>query len=189
MARYLISVADRLKPGFHYPNWRPELTARVGGWPVSITRQYGPCWRARVSTSRVDGPSTRHFKKELQNFLALRWEEKPLPEPTGINPRFFLTTRALTSSRWRRHRDAKHVDTKTRRKHVAVVSSHSQQIISSYTTENRLKVWHLNSLQCKSLTKTTFSKRSINRTTYYYCAPHWLIRYKKLPWDNDQQLA
>jgi len=34
----------------------PEFTARVDGWPVSITRQHGPCWRARVSTSRVDGP-------------------------------------------------------------------------------------------------------------------------------------
>jgi len=54
---------SRLKPGFHYPSWRPELTARVDGWPVSITRQHGPCWRARVSTSRVDssqlGPLTR----------------------------------------------------------------------------------------------------------------------------------
>ena len=41
----------------------PELTARVNGqvdgWPVSITRQHGPCWRARVSTSRVDGPCWR----------------------------------------------------------------------------------------------------------------------------------
>ena len=45
--------------GFHYPSWRPELTAQVDGWPVSITRQHGPCWRARISTSRVDGPSTR----------------------------------------------------------------------------------------------------------------------------------
>ena len=33
-----------LKPGFHYPSWRSELTARVDGWPVSITRQHGPCW-------------------------------------------------------------------------------------------------------------------------------------------------
>jgi len=41
-----------LKPGFHYPSWRPELTARVDGWPVSIIRQHGSCWRARVSTSR-----------------------------------------------------------------------------------------------------------------------------------------
>ena len=31
-----------LKPGFYYPSWRPELTARVDGWPVSITRQHGP---------------------------------------------------------------------------------------------------------------------------------------------------
>jgi len=33
-----------------------ELTARVDGWPVSITRQH--CWRAHVSTSRVDGSIT-----------------------------------------------------------------------------------------------------------------------------------
>ena len=33
------------KPGFHYPSWQPELTAWVDGWPVSITRQHGPCWR------------------------------------------------------------------------------------------------------------------------------------------------
>ena len=38
------------KVGFHYPSSRPELTARVDGWPVSITRQHGPCWRARYST-------------------------------------------------------------------------------------------------------------------------------------------
>jgi len=35
----------KLKTGFHYPNWRPELTAWVDGWPVSIT----------VNTGRVDG--------------------------------------------------------------------------------------------------------------------------------------
>ena len=50
----LLRLANRLEPGFHYPSWRPELTARVDGWPVSITRQHGLCWRARV-----DGPSTR----------------------------------------------------------------------------------------------------------------------------------
>ena len=49
----------RLKPGFQHPSWRPELTARVDGWPVSITGQNGPCWRARVSTSRVDGNGNR----------------------------------------------------------------------------------------------------------------------------------
>jgi len=42
------------RPGFHYPSWRRELTARVDVWPVSITRQHGPCWRARVSTSPVE---------------------------------------------------------------------------------------------------------------------------------------
>ena len=34
-----------VKPGFHYPSWRPELTARVDGWPVSFP----------VNTGRVDG--------------------------------------------------------------------------------------------------------------------------------------
>jgi len=34
-----------------------ELTARVDGWPVSNTHQHGPCWWARVSTSRVDSAS------------------------------------------------------------------------------------------------------------------------------------
>jgi len=49
-----------VKPGFHYPSWRPELTAtsRVDGpcWrPVDVNwasgnarrraRQHGPCWR------------------------------------------------------------------------------------------------------------------------------------------------
>jgi len=38
----------------------PELTARVDGWPVSITRQHGPCWRAVNSASgnarRQHGP-------------------------------------------------------------------------------------------------------------------------------------
>jgi len=29
----------RVKPGFHYPSWRLELTTRVDGWPVSITRR------------------------------------------------------------------------------------------------------------------------------------------------------
>ena len=35
----LPGAAVWLEPGFHYPSWRPELTARVDGWPVSITRQ------------------------------------------------------------------------------------------------------------------------------------------------------
>ena len=35
----------------------PVSTTRVDGWPVSITRQHGPCWRARISTSRVDSGS------------------------------------------------------------------------------------------------------------------------------------
>ena len=45
----------KLKPGFHYPSSRPELTARVDGWPVSTTRVDGPCWRVM----ETGHPSTR----------------------------------------------------------------------------------------------------------------------------------
>ena len=38
----MLIPCSSLKPGFHYPSWRPELTARVDGWPFSITRQHGP---------------------------------------------------------------------------------------------------------------------------------------------------
>jgi len=78
-----------LKPGFYYPSWRPELTARVDGWPVSITRQHGPCWRARVSTSRVDvvlmarqlEPSTRVVETGLNCLNHALWT--PLLRYTG----------------------------------------------------------------------------------------------------------
>ena len=34
-----------LKPGFHYPSWRSELTARVDGEWKPVTRQHGPSTR------------------------------------------------------------------------------------------------------------------------------------------------
>ena len=52
-----ISASARSRSKARFP--LAKLTARVDGWLVSITLQHGPCWRARVSTSRVDGPSTR----------------------------------------------------------------------------------------------------------------------------------
>ena len=52
----------RVKPGFHYPSWRPELTARVDGWPVSITRQHRPCWRVM----ETGHPSTRAVNSGCQ---------------------------------------------------------------------------------------------------------------------------
>ena len=65
-----------IKPGFHYQSWRPELTARVDGWPVSINRRHGPCWRARVSTSRVDGPSTRVVETGLYTlWFIISWNK------------------------------------------------------------------------------------------------------------------
>ena len=56
-------IQRRIKPGFHYPSWRPELTARVDGRPVSITRQHGPCWRV-METGR---PSTRAVNSGSKN--------------------------------------------------------------------------------------------------------------------------
>ena len=50
--RKLTSITCGLKPGFHYTSWRPELTARVDGWPVSITCQHRP-------VHNFDGPTTR----------------------------------------------------------------------------------------------------------------------------------
>jgi len=64
------SLCQIVKPGFHYPSWRPELTARVDGRPVSITRQHGPCWRARVSTSRVDVIDIAIFCKYRINIVS-----------------------------------------------------------------------------------------------------------------------
>jgi len=40
-ASFDFESSGALKPGFHYPSWRPESTARVDGWPVSITCQHG----------------------------------------------------------------------------------------------------------------------------------------------------
>ena len=48
-----------LKPGFHYPSWRPELTVRVDGWPLSITRQHGPSTRLVETRARQHGPCWR----------------------------------------------------------------------------------------------------------------------------------
>ena len=49
-----------VKPGFHYPSWRPELTAGVDGWPVSIARQHDAQFPLAVLTGVETGhPSTR----------------------------------------------------------------------------------------------------------------------------------
>jgi len=58
----LIPLSRLLKPGFHYSSWRPELTGDWFPLPVNTGRVD---WRA-VSTSRVDGPSTR-----LQKFYSI----------------------------------------------------------------------------------------------------------------------
>jgi len=62
------TVQDCLKPGFHYPSWRPELTARVDGWPVYITRQHGPCWRLM----ETGHPSTRAVNSGSGNRALLK---------------------------------------------------------------------------------------------------------------------
>jgi len=49
--------------GFHYPSWRPELTARVDGWPVSINTGRVDGWWKPVT--RQLGPSTRVVETAL----------------------------------------------------------------------------------------------------------------------------
>jgi len=56
-----------LKPGFHYPSWRPKLTGDRSPLPVNTGRVDGH----PVSTSRVDGPSTRLVKPGLTPTLTL----------------------------------------------------------------------------------------------------------------------
>jgi len=71
----------------------PELTARVDGWPVSITRQHWPCWRVM----ETDHPSTRVMETGLKSSLLrseqvlleleehLNWETvNPVHQQTGI---------------------------------------------------------------------------------------------------------
>jgi len=50
---------ESLKPGFHYPSWRLELTARVDGWPVSITRD-GPL--TRLVETGLNSPQLNSLK-------------------------------------------------------------------------------------------------------------------------------
>ena len=57
-----------------YLSWLPELTARVDGWPVSITRQHGPCWlvmeAGRPSTQAVNsGSGNRALVRKLLRVL------------------------------------------------------------------------------------------------------------------------
>ena len=52
-------VEVRVKPGFHYPSWRPKLTARVGGRPVSTSRVDRSCWRPVLTGNGNRSPSTR----------------------------------------------------------------------------------------------------------------------------------
>jgi len=51
--------ADGIENPYNIWELSPISTTRVDGWPVSITRQHGPCWRARAFplaelTGRVD---------------------------------------------------------------------------------------------------------------------------------------
>jgi len=49
----------QFKQSFHYPSWRPELTAELTGDRFPLPVNTGRVDGRVVSTSRVDGPSTR----------------------------------------------------------------------------------------------------------------------------------
>jgi len=92
--RHMTSVTP-VKPGFHYPSWRPELTARVDGWPVSIarqcdgpstrlmetrTRQHGPCWRVMETGHPFFLINIPICHKNMQNSILHRCKNfHPLP--------------------------------------------------------------------------------------------------------------
>ena len=64
----------------------PELTARVNGRPVPITRQHGACWRARVSTSGVGGPCL--CKKT--EFSILLWKHTKIKEKIRVSTSYHM---------------------------------------------------------------------------------------------------
>ena len=59
------TVVAWIRPGFHYPSWRPELTA-VDGPSTRLVetraRQHGPCWRVM----ETGHPSTRAVNSDHQ---------------------------------------------------------------------------------------------------------------------------
>jgi len=75
ISRLLLRVTAFKKPGFHYPNWRPELT--VTGFHYPPTR-----WRARVSTSRVDGPCWRPVNTAR---VEMEWNGNRSPSTRAVN--------------------------------------------------------------------------------------------------------
>ena len=48
-----------VKPGFHYPSWRPELTGDRFQLPVNMGRVDGHAFPLAELMGRVDGPLTR----------------------------------------------------------------------------------------------------------------------------------
>ena len=80
-----------VKPGFHYPSWRPELTGdrfplpvntcRVDGRAFPLAeltgRQQGPCWRVMEPVTRQLGPLTRAVNSGSGN-RALDWHNSQL---------------------------------------------------------------------------------------------------------------
>jgi len=115
--RRYVTHSETVKPGFHYPSWRLKLTARVDGWPISITRQHGPCRRACDSTSRVDGPSTRPVNSASGNRALTRGDDREpvsgchhhclLDEPTTFDEvvAIWRACQPAFSSEWRAKND------------------------------------------------------------------------------------
>ena len=53
------SSKSMVKPGFHYPSWRPELTGDRFQLPVNTGRVDGRAFPLAELTGHVDDPSTR----------------------------------------------------------------------------------------------------------------------------------
>ena len=69
-----------VKPGFHYPSWRPELMARVDGWPVSITRQHGNSGSGNRALDQRVWLCSFRYRVQKQHVKINKWN---LPSAAG----------------------------------------------------------------------------------------------------------
>ena len=78
-----LNFFSTVKPGFHYPSWRPELTGKLVSIHVNTGRRAFPLAEL---TGRVVGPSTRLVEtRARQHGPCWLVMETGLPSPRAIN--------------------------------------------------------------------------------------------------------
>ena len=83
---HLQTVTCQLKPGFHYPSWRPELTGDRFPLPVNNGRVDGRVFLLAELTGRQHGPSTRLVEtRSRQHGPCWRVMETGHPSTRAVN--------------------------------------------------------------------------------------------------------